>query len=213
MAAWQPSIELDSSESPRQGGQKTTLTNHLLWIIEDLVEYTSACSVLIDDYRYTDKYYCLEETLKPYSLGALTCVSAVVHWAVDNDISNEQFLWIFEKGDEDQNDLEKCWNIARISGLSDPIFLRKVDEYPKGNARRRIHPFEAANLIAYENLLIHRLLDEKQDGIAYEDELTEVMQRMKNWKDAQIWKMCNTDNLANMCEKWQVPRREPPKTL
>jgi hypothetical protein len=182
--------------------------NHLLWIIEDLAEFTSACGVLIDDYRYVDKYYCLQETLKPYSLGSLTCVSAVVHWAIENNIDNEQFFWVFEKGDEDQDDLKKSWLIATRSGLTDPQFLRKVDEYPKGTVRRRIRPFEAADLIAYENLLIHRLFDEKQGETAYEDELSDVMQRMKKWKDAQTWKWCSVENLTDMCERWKVPLRK-----
>jgi hypothetical protein len=192
----------------RDRAKRRRFMNALLWIIEDLIEFTIACGVLIDDYRYTDKYYCLQETLKPYSLGALTCVSGVAHWALDRNAGDEQFIWIFEKGDEDQDDLQKCWEIARRSGLSDPQFLQKVDEYPEGNIRRPIRPFEAADLIAYENLLIHRLIDKKLGNIVYEDELSDAMQRIKNWKDAQAWKVCSTDNMAGLCESWGVPKRD-----
>ena len=167
-----------------------------------------ACSVYIDDYRYLDRSYCVRETMRPYTMGCLTCASAVTIWAEQNGRRKQDLIWVFEKGDEDQNDLEKRWDVAHRGGLIDePIFCKKVYYDPDKTACRRIRAFEAADLIAYEHLSVHRQLEEKQGADFYEDELSPGMLRMKKWPDAQDWEVCDMASLETLCAHWQVPER------
>jgi hypothetical protein len=188
-------------------GKRARLLNHLLWIIEDLVEYTTACAVYIDDYRYLDRNYCLSESMRPYTMGCLTCAAAVVVEGKERGWDKNDLIWVIEKGDEDQSDLRKRWDIAYPDAAVSPIFLKKRDKYPNPKECHPIRPFEAADLLAYEHLQVHQLLDERQGRDVFEDELRRPMQRMKNWPSVKKWKVCDCDALERMCEKWGIPIR------
>jgi hypothetical protein len=187
--------------------KRARLLNHLLWIIEDLVEYTAACAVYFDDYRYVDRHYYLSELMRPYTIGCLTCASAVVVQGKEKGWNKNELIWVFEKGDEDQNDLRKHWDVAYPDAAVGPIFCKKKDKYPNKSTCLPIRPFEAADLIAYEHLQVHQLLDEKQGGDMYLDELRQPMQRMKSWPSAKDWKVCDFDSLERLCTLWKVPMR------
>ena len=73
--------------------------------------------------------------------------------------------WIFEKGDQDQNDLRKNWLMVYPDSSVDPIFRMKKEEISKG-CFRYTRPFEAADLIAYEHLHAHSV-DRKRKRISW----------------------------------------------
>jgi hypothetical protein len=181
--------------------------NGLLWIIEDLVEFTSVCSVYIDDYRYADKYFQLSESMRPYTLGSLTCASRIVMWAVEQGHDIDDLIWVFEKGDQDQSDLRKHWDLVYPDANVSPIFCKKRDIYPDKDKCRHIRPFEVADLIAYEHLQVHRLLDKKQGEVLYVDQLRRPIQRMRNWPSAKDWHTHDVASLENLCSHWNVQPR------
>ena len=181
--------------------------NEMLWIIEDLVEHTAVCSVYIDDYRYADKYFRLSESMRPYTLGTLTCASRIIQWAAKQGHLLDDLIWVFERGDQDQSDLRKHWDLVYPDANISPIFCKKRDIYPDRSKSRHIRPFEAADLIAYEHLQVHRLLEKKQGDVVYVDELRRPLQRMKNWPSAQEWHTYDSDSLEKLCSLWKVPAR------
>lgn len=181
--------------------------NELLWIIEDLVDYTAACSIYVDDYRYIDKDYRISEVMRPYTLACLNCASSIVPWAKQNGHDRDELIWVFEKGDEDQNDLRKRWDIAYPNANVSPTFCKKKDFYPDKTTCRYIRPFEAADLIAYEHQQVHRLLEKKQGADLYEDELRRPLQRMNKWNSAKDWKVCDIESLKKLCDLWHIEPR------
>lgn len=181
--------------------------SHLLWIIEDLVKWTCSCAVLIDDYRYLDRSYCLNESMRPYTAGCLICASGIAHWGRENGATKDELIWVIEKGDDDQSDLRKRWSIAYPDETVEPIFVKKRDKYPDSKVCRPIRPLEAADLLAYEHLKVHKLLDSKQGEDVYEDELRGPMLRMKEWQSVKQWKVLDSASLVILCEKLRIPER------
>jgi hypothetical protein len=181
--------------------------NEILWIIEDLVEYTAVCSVYIDDYRYVDKYFQLSEFMRPYTLASLHCAGRIILWANEHGHHFNDLLWVFEKGDQDQSDLRKHWDLAYPDANVSPIFCKKRDIYPDKDGCRQIRPFEAADLIAYEHLQVHRLLEKKQGEVLYVDELRRPLQRMKNWPSAKEWHTYDVTWLEKVCSLSNVQPR------
>jgi hypothetical protein len=181
--------------------------NGLLWIIEDLVEYTAACGVYIDDYRYVDRHFQLSECMRPYTIGCLTCASSIVLWAEKHGHHMDDLIWVFEKGDQDQGDLRKRWDIAYPDASVSPIFCKKKDTYPDRSRCRHIRPFEAADLIAYEHLQVYRQLEVKQGETLYVDELRRPLQRIRNWPSVKEWWVHNHSSLDGLCGKFNVPVR------
>jgi hypothetical protein len=106
------------------------------------------------------------------------------------------------KGDIDQNDLRKHWDIAYPNGTVDLIFLKKKDKYPIDECRP-IRPFEAADLIGYENLHAYRLLESKQDSVTFSD-LRKPMQRMFGLRGADSWGYFGEQELLSACSTWGI---------
>jgi len=178
----------------------------LLRIIEDLVEYTAAVAVYGRDFNFVDSKFRLSESMRPYTMGCLGCASRIVDWAKKEQHSKNDLAWVFEKGDRDQNDLRKHWNIAYPEATVDPIFLSKSDKHPGHDAVRSIRPFEAADFIAYENLQAHRLIEKKQGSQIFED-LRVPMQKMFEFPGADKWGYLSGREMLSMCSEWGIPSR------
>lgn len=138
-------------------------------------------------------------------MGCLGCAGRVVAWAENNNHAKDELIWIFEKGDQDQDDLKRRWKIAYPDAAVEPIFLKKRDRY-LSSEERRIRPFEAADLIAYENLRAHKQLRDAGSDI-YFDELRRPMQRMCNWPGAANWGYFGEPELLSACASWGIPAR------
>lgn len=186
--------------------RRRRLLNALMWIMEDCIEYSAAVSVYSDDYRYVDRHYQLSESMRPYTMGCLGCASRVVTWADENNHHKNDLIWIFEKGDQDQNDLRKHWKIAYKDLAVQPIFLNKRDRH-LSTEPRRIRPFEAADLIGYENLQAHRLIDRMQ-GEQRLGDLRKTMQRLFKMSGAQGWGYFGESELISACKDWRIPERQ-----
>jgi hypothetical protein len=186
--------------------RRRRLLNALMWIIEELIEYTSAVAVYTDDYNRVDLKYMLSERMRPYTMGCLACASHVAVWAKANDHPKNEIAWFFEKGDQDQDDLRKHWDIAYPDAAVEPVFLKKVDEH-LGDKPRRIRPFEAADLIGYENLHAHRILGKSANKKIPYFELRKPKQRMSKAMGADRWGYLSETEMLRACPKWGIPAR------
>jgi hypothetical protein len=180
--------------------------NRLMWIIEACAEYTVASSVPTADYKIADQKYCLSEFMRPYSYVATTCVSAIFPWARKMSVNPNNIRYIFEKGDADQTDLGRCWDSSFPDFMADPIFLGKWAKHPGSNVCAQIRPFEATDLIAYENYKANIVL-ERSGGEAFLSDLRKPIQRLRGLPGAENWRICNTQDLEKICVDFQVTRR------
>ncbi len=180
--------------------------NNLMWIVETYIEYTATEAVYMQAYRDLDAMYQMSELVRPYTMGCIAVAGKVFNWAEGRELLRSDFIWVFEKDDADQNDLRKNWKTAYPDCL-DPIFLKKCDSYPEPGKPKRQRPFEAADLVAYENLKAHKLLDERGNEPVYEDELRKPLQRMKKWPGATDWGYFDADGFARVRARVNIPLR------
>lgn len=185
--------------------------NHLMTIIEDHIEYTASEAVYINDYDAFDKIYEFSETARPYTMGCFTAAGHIFEWGRSRDLHRNDFVWLFEKGDIDQHDLRQKWNQAYPDAAVEPIFLKKIDAYPDSNLKKRQRPFEAADLVAYENLKAHKLLDERGDSPVYEEELRKPLQRMVKWPGADKWGFFAKDGMQRWVDASNIKLRKNTK--
>ena len=183
--------------------KRRRLLNGLLWVIEEMIEYTAASAVYIDDYNSLDRDYKLSEAMRPYTMASLSCAGHIVPWAKNHNV--ERIAWIFEKGDVDQDDLRKHWETTYPELEVAPIFLKKRDRYPDPSQCRFIRAFEAADLLAYENLQAHKLVMRNVD-VEFGD-LRKPMQRMISLPGFHDWGMFNSEDIRSVCEGWKIPTR------
>lgn len=181
--------------------------NELMWIIETYIEFTATDAVYMEAYNDHDARFQLSELMRPYTMGCISVAGRVFRWGRDEGLSRSDFIWLFQKGDEDQNDLRKLWGRAYPDAEVEPIFLSKNAHYPDPKVCTRQRPFEAADLVAYENLKAHKLLDQRRDRPVFEEEMRKPLQRMKGWPGALEWGFYGTEGIARVCEKWGIPGR------
>jgi hypothetical protein len=189
--------------------RRARFLNGLLWAIEEYVDFTAACAVHMADYNAVDADYAIGLVMRPYTLAALTCSQAIIEWSERNDINRNDIAYIFEKGDNDQDDLRKTWTRQYPHIRVDPIFLRKCDVVP-GSAtpnKVRIRPFEAGDFVAYENLRGNQKFMDAGDETVYFDELRKPLQRMRKLPGSDNWRYLDKPTLEKLCRDWNVPRR------
>jgi hypothetical protein len=180
----------------------------LINVIENRVEYTVASTVLMKHYKAADQKYCLSEFMRPYTFAASTCVGSIIPWARNSAYAPNEIEYIFEKGDADQNDVSRCWDSQFSDYSLSPIFLKKTDKHPGSQVSAPIRPFEAADLIAYENLK-GNLKIENQDRV-YFDELRKPLQKLLGLPGAKEWKYSGLREMEAVCLTYGVPERRRP---
>jgi hypothetical protein len=176
--------------------------NGLLWIIETCIDYAAANAVYIPDYENVDRDYQLTESMRPYTITANSCIGQISIWAKSQGIKEADILWVFEKGDTDQEDMRKKWDMEGM----EPMFYKKRDRYPDPDNCKPIRPFEAADLIAYENLKVHKELQKFPGGLAF-DEIRKPMQRMVSLPGCKEWGFFNERDLRSVCAERKIPNR------
>jgi hypothetical protein len=186
--------------------KRRRLLSALLYAIENHIDYTAAVSVWMKDYNATDKHYRLSEFMRPYTLGASTCVSSILRWARASQLDAGGIAYIFEEGDTDQSDVSRCWRALFAEYNVSPIFLKKVDRFPGSEISAPIRPFEAADLVAYENLKANKSVENNRGTLPFE-KLRRPMQRMSKLPGAAEWRLFDLRDLAATCEAYLVPRR------
>jgi hypothetical protein len=179
----------------------------LMYAIEHHVEYTVACTVLMDDYKSVDQRYRLSDFMRPYTFAASTCVSAIIPWTRMARCNPREIGYIFEKGDPDQADVQRCWEELYPDAGIRPLFLRKVDRLPSSEDLAPIRPFEAADLVAYENHKANIRI-EGRGGTLFLDELRKPMQRLFHLPGAKEWRYSNVGDLEKVCMDFRVSVRE-----
>jgi hypothetical protein len=178
----------------------------LLKVIEDHVEYAVASTVLMRDYRAVDKEYLLNGFMRPYTFAASTCVGAIGPWARGVSYDPDGISYIFEKGDTDQGDLSKCWERLFPQMRINPVFYKKRDRHPNPDVCPPIRPFEAADLIAYENHKGNVALKGKDS--VFLDELRQPLQRLlTNLPGAKAWLYSRASEMEAVCSLWGVRKR------
>jgi hypothetical protein len=178
-----------------------------MWAIENHIEFTAACAVYMDDYNATDAQYAIGEIMRPYTIASMTCAQAIMEWADEKGINRDEIAYIFEKGDNDQDDLRRCWGKLLPNLRVDPVFLRKVDTVPGAQSSSRVRPFEAADFLAYENLRANQKLQEAGDAKVYFDQLRAPIRRMRNLPGSPNWRFLDQSNLVKICKRWNIPLR------
>jgi len=186
--------------------RRRRLLNGLLWIIEETIDYSVACAIYMNDYNAVDASRSLSETMRPYTMASLTCSACIIPWAQNNGHQRDQIIWVFEKGDDDQDDLRKHWDWTYPNSDVEPIMLKKRDGYPDPNQCRAIRAFEAADLVAYENLLAHKKLQRLELPI-YIDQLRKPIQRMHGLPGADDWRFFEKDDIQKFCSMHGIAER------
>jgi hypothetical protein len=114
----------------------------LIGVILTRVQHSFASAVVMDDYRRVDSRYCLSEFAKPYALAGCTCIAKVGKWAERWLKSSDEIAYVFEDGDKDKGDLIRCTE-------------KNFKTTPQVLGKEKTSAFQAADLLAYENLLVN----------------------------------------------------------
>lgn len=115
----------------------------LVNVIQVRTLHSFACAVIMDAFREVDTQYELSEHYKPIALAAASCVDKVKRWAKEKKIDSTTIAYLFEDGDKDKASLTRA--MERHFGFT-PIYLHKS----------ATPAFQAADLLAYEHLLVNR---------------------------------------------------------
>jgi hypothetical protein len=187
--------------------KRRRLLRALIRVIEDHVEYTVAHALLMNDYRAMDQKYCLSEFMRPYTFVASSCVGAIGPWARGASYDPDAIAYVFEKGDIDQSDLPRCWESQFPHMRIKPVFFKKSDKYPDPTIRP-IRPFEAADLIAYENHKANIQLEDRQEGTVDLNELRYPLQMLlQRLPGAKQWRYSRASNIEKACSRYHVGLR------
>jgi hypothetical protein len=185
--------------------------NGLLWVIENHVlngsppGYAVAHCVYMHDYRRVDSNRLLSETMRPYSMAALTCAGRIISWAESVGHNRNEIIYVFEHGDADQGDLRRLWDVAYPHQEVQPLIKKKTDVNPDATSRR-IRAFEAADLLAYE---FHKstLAVRQKGGEIYFDEQRKPAQRLSALPGYQTWGLVEEHQMYQLCDLCNVPNR------
>ncbi len=166
----------------------------LINIVTTRVRHTFADVVLMDDYHKVDETYHLSAIFKPYTIAARTCVTKVRKWAKRFNVDEGAIAYLFEDGATDKTDL-----IQRLThdGVSNFSFIPK----------ERSMALQAADLLAYEHLLVHtRLCTGK---IQYWNETRHPLRELDKIPndDGRDWGVYTVGDLEKLCINVKIPRR------
>jgi hypothetical protein len=160
------------------------------------VRHSFASAVLLEDWREVNKYYYLEELIKPFGLCGRTLVHKVGEWASKWNIEEKQIKYVFEDGDCDKGDFMLRMKQDKKSA---PIFLNKDEACA----------FQAADLLAFENLQAHMglLKGRVQEFTDLRYPLRDLY-NVPSGEKASDWGVFAKENLERFCNDVGVPRRD-----
>jgi hypothetical protein len=178
----------------------------LMQVIEEYIDWTAAASVSMDGYSCVDAKRCLSEFMRPYTFVFSSAVTSIMHWASAENRDSNQFAYLVEKGDNDQEDVNRCWRRDFPNTRISPIFLEKCDILPGSETWEPIRPFEACDLIAYENLKGNIAIEQAGGEISI-DRLRQPLQRMQRLPGASDWLTAHASELEKVCDLYCVAVR------
>ena len=172
--------------------------SRLISIIRTRVWHSFASAVVMDDYRKVDSKYKLSEFSKPYTLAGGTCVAKLTRWRKRWTSPQDTLEIVFEDGDKDKGDLIRA--LKQHEGI-EPKFLNK----------KQATPFQAADLLAYEHLLVNTKISKAKPEIVLEEELRRPLVKLSEipgGREGADWGVHLEDDMTDSCIKDGVPLRE-----
>jgi hypothetical protein len=169
----------------------------LISIIKVRVWHSFASAVIMEDYRKVDAKYCLSEFSKPYTLAGGTCVAKVQRWKKRWANVDDEIAFVFEDGDLGKGDLMRA--VKENVGVT-PRFLNKEESVA----------FQAADLLAYEHLLVNVKLRKSERGKLFEDELRHPLMELSTipgGRGDDDWGVHMEDDMTDSCIKDGVALR------
>jgi hypothetical protein len=169
----------------------------LISIIKTRVWHSFASGVVMEDYRRVDAKYRLREFSKPYTLVGGTCVAKVYRWKKRWAKPDDEVSFVFEDGDKDKGDLMRAISEYGI----EPKFLRKEDAMA----------FQAADLLAYEHLLVNVKVIKAKPNIISGDQLRYPLLEMSTIPGGRgdDWGTYLEDDMTDSCVKDGIALRVP----
>jgi hypothetical protein len=159
------------------------------------VRHSFSSAVLLDDWREVNEHYYLEELIKPFALCGRTLVHKVGEWANKWNIEEKQIKYVFEDGDCDKGDF---MHRMKQDKKSAPIFLNKDEACA----------FQAADLLAFENLQAHMgLIEGRVQEFADLRHPLRELSKVPSGKEASDWGVFAKENLEKFCNDVGVPRK------
>jgi hypothetical protein len=170
----------------------------LISIVKTRVWHSFASAVVMEDYRRVDTKYRLAEFSKPYTLAGGTCVAKLYRWKKRWARPDDAVSFVFEDGDKDKGDLMRA---LREYGI-EPKFLKKEDAMA----------FQAADLLAYEHLLVNvKVIKAKPDTVS-ENRLRYPLLEMSTipgGRNGDDWGVHLEDDMTESCIKDGIALRVP----
>jgi len=165
-------------------------------IIRTRVLHSFASAVVMEDYRKVDAKYCLSGFSKPYALAGCTCVRKVRNWTDKWAKDGDKIAFVFEDGDTDKGDLMR--SVKEHFGYT-PSFLKKDQAVA----------FQAADLLAYEHLLVNKKIQQRGFGTVGFEELRYPLRELSLIPGARTddWGVHAEDDLTDSCIEIGLPIR------
>jgi hypothetical protein len=177
--------------------KRRSFLRQLIGIIKARVWHSFASAVLMDDYRKVDAKYCLSEFSRPYALAGCTCLAKLNRWGQKWLKPEDGIAIVFEDGDNDKGALVAA---VKQHFTITPAFLSKEKSVA----------FQAADLLAYENLLANKKVKEK--GIVFENELRyplAELSKLPGGHDSDDWGVHMEDDMMDSCSRDSIALRNP----
>jgi hypothetical protein len=177
--------------------KRRNFLSRLINVITTRMRHSFVNAIQMDAYRKVNQEFMLEESLKPYSIAAGSCVGKVKRWADKWGVPQDQIAYVFEEGDADKGDMmEKL----KIGQNIIPLFLPKAKSVA----------FQAADLLAYEHLLAHKKLVKIADGkipfSSFRYPFREL-DKVPNGEHGMDWGVHDEKSLREACIRGNVLRR------
>ena len=178
-------------------GKRRRFLSALISIIRTRVRHSFVSAVMLESYRRLDEKYVLSECIKPYSIAACTCIRKVRAWADKWHVPQNEIAYFFEDGDADKGDFMA--HAKRSFGFT-PSFLPKHSSVA----------FQAADLLAYEHLLVNtKIYKCAPERLAWNDlryPLKEL-DKVPNGVDGEDWGVHDDERLEQNCIAGGMPLR------
>jgi Protein of unknown function (DUF3800) len=159
-------------------------------IISSHANYWIGACLPMDVYSRVDADFKLHEAFHPYPFCAMACVQLIQVWLDTHDLFNTAVTFVFESGDEHHGQL-------------DAVVRKHVETVPLFKTKQESAPLQAADILAYELLKVHRQFF-LNPGKLFERFRTSftLFRNIPNY-----WGPVQEEQLRVLCRLMEIPRR------